>query len=403
MRRNEMLFARIVRFPPPAIDRGHKGSRQVEGIDRRDPIRGGFPPYQKDPEMSKRVLMIAHGGRCCGMGHVMRSAALAEAFLIEGACVDFLSKYDTGRDALLGKGFDLVEISEPEPQTFSGFSYGTEDSLFREISAVDALLAKSRYDLIVLDSYNVSAEYFRMLHRHQGYVCYLDDLHLLDYPADIILNGAAWAEEVEYETCSAEKLLGPSYLPMRREFQDIPSRAMREKVDTLLVTMGGSDLENVTRKILSLVLRMRPELEIHVLVGAGYRFKDLLDREFGNNVHLHENPDRVSSVMMRCDLAVSSAGTTLYELGVCSVPTLAVAVADNQQAQAEWLAEHGMITYLGLIGKMSDEAFTQSLERMMTSHALRRRFVERFRNLNDGKGARRAASRLLQLVEAKAQ
>ena len=185
---------------------------------------------------------------------------------------------------------------------------------------------------------------------------------------------------------------------MREEFQDVPPRAVQEKVDTLLVTMGGSDPENVTRKILSLVSRRRPELDIHVLLGAGYRFLDLLEREFGNSIHLHENPDRVSSVMTGCDLAVSSAGTTLYELGVCSVPTLAIAVADNQQAQAEWLAEHGMVAYLGPISKMSDDAFLQSLERMMASHALRRRSVERFRDLNDGKGARRVASRLFRVV-----
>ncbi|MCR5796546.1 MAG: hypothetical protein K6G63_01315 [Eubacterium sp.] len=43
--------------------------------------------------------------------------------------------------------------------------------------------------------------------------------------------------------------------------------------------------------------------------------------------------------MQKCDIAISAAGSTLYELCACGVPTITYTTADNQIKAEKFLAK----------------------------------------------------------------
>lgn len=42
---------------------------------------------------------------------------------------------------------------------------------------------------------------------------------------------------------------------------------------------------------------------------------------------------KMSELMQQCDMAVSAAGSTLYELCACGMPTITYVLADNQKLE----------------------------------------------------------------------
>ena len=74
---------------------------------------------------------------------------------------------------------------------------------------------------------------------------------------------------------------------------------------------------------------------------------------------LHENVTDLSFLMRDCDLAVSAAGTTLYELCALGVPAVSFTMADNQLTAARAFADAGAIPCAGDIrgnsGKVIEE------------------------------------------------
>lgn len=95
--------------------------------------------------------------------------------------------------------------------------------------------------------------------------------------------------------------------------------------------MGGGDKDYITLKILDLVLHY--DSIIHVVIGSAFEEKliDEIYKKYGYNpkVKLYKNA-KMAELMKLCDIAISSCGSTLYELSAMNVPTIGITVEDNQ-------------------------------------------------------------------------
>jgi Spore coat polysaccharide biosynthesis protein, predicted glycosyltransferase len=95
---------------------------------------------------------------------------------------------------------------------------------------------------------------------------YLDDNVCLDYPSGIILNGAINAESLLYNKRNDQTyLLGTKYLPIRKEFWDAIERPSKFDIQNVLITFGGTDLNNLTVRILRLLSRNHPNFKKELL------------------------------------------------------------------------------------------------------------------------------------------
>lgn len=79
-------------------------------------------------------------------------------------------------------------------------------------------------------------------------------------------------------------------------------------------------------------------------------FRNVKEIEFlvrnQTNVFLHHSPD-IKKLVEKCDISISAAGITTYELAACGVPTLLVIAADNQVELAREADSHRFTINLG--------------------------------------------------------
>ena len=119
------------------------------------------------------------------------------------------------------------------------------------------------------------------------------------------------------------------------------------------------------------------------------------------NPNIMENDGRGIGSMWRdivmgwADLAISAGGSTCWELAFMGVPTLAIILADNQQAIAQGLEEEGVAVNLGGYGHLSREIIARKFIEIANAASTRAQMSQRGRKLIDGKGTQRVLKDLL--------
>ena len=104
--------------------------------------------------------------------------------------------------------------------------------------------------------------------------------------------------------------------------------------------------------------------------------------------------EHFAELMAQADLFIGAGGGTSWERAALGLPTICIAVAANQRANAEALATIGAHLYLGPSEDVSVGALRDAIGVLLTNQGIRQSFAERSRQLVDGQGAKRVAAAL---------
>ena len=103
----------------------------------------------------------------------------------------------------------------------------------------------------------------------------------------------------------------------------------------------------------------------------------------------------MQGLMSRCDVALSAAGATLYELCAAQTPAVTYILADNQTPGAEGFEEYRVLPCAGDVRHMGEretaERLMGAVVKLAKDHGRREKMAARQRMLVDGKGAGRIA------------
>ncbi|CQR70437.1 UDP-2,4-diacetamido-2,4,6-trideoxy-beta-L-altropyranose hydrolase [Sporomusa ovata DSM 2662] len=363
-----------------------------------------------------RVAFRADGGKNVGMGHIMRCLSLANAFRRDGHKVYFFSKADAGIEVIQNEKFDVVRLPSVAQNT-EGFFYGSPAELTAEAAAVVSWLHSQQIDVLVVDTYNVTNEYFQLLKPHVKKLAYIDDINKFSYAVDIIVNGNITGKYLEYRQYDGQQLLllGSTYNMIRDEFQNLPARNVRKQVAEIMITTGGADPYNLTNKLLAILLHNQQlkTLRMNVLVGSGFTNVEHLINMSRNhdNVVLYANSvmsasspaitySNISDIMLRSDLALSAGGSTLYEFAACGTPVLAFVLADNQEFIVQKMDELGYVQSMGWYNQLDDNQVVNALLNLMNNFEKRQEMSFKGQRLVDGRGTERIVKSIINSVQA---
>ncbi|MGA7752700.1 MAG: UDP-2,4-diacetamido-2,4,6-trideoxy-beta-L-altropyranose hydrolase [Candidatus Sulfotelmatobacter sp.] len=336
------------------------------------------------------LLIRADASVVSGTGHVMRCLALAQEWQVRGGRAAFAMAEATPaiHSRLKAESCDVH---------FMPCASGTsEDS-----TSTIALAHEVGADWIVVDGYQFGAEYQRALKSAGLKVLLLDDYgHATHYYADLVLNQNPSATQIGYSNLESYSalLLGPRYCLLRREFQSWRNwkREVRAIGRRVLVTMGGSDPENLTAVVVkALGLTGDPDLEAIVVIGGSSPYAEELERlslSAAKKISVRRDVSNIAELMAWADVAVSSAGSTCWELCLLGLPALLFDVADNQKPIARELNRRGCSVHLGSSRDFNAVELAQQLDRLLGSGEVRQAMSLRCRQIVDGKGAARVAS-----------
>ena len=259
------------------------------------------------------------------------------------------------------------------------------------------LAHKEKAEWAVVDGYQFDSAYQSAV-RDAGLKLLLIDDHgaAPPYSADLVLNQNVHAKEDLYRERAPDTrlLLGPRYILLRREFAfwrkrtfEIAPRARR-----ILVSMGGSDPENVTEQILKILLS-ESDLELTVVVGGSNPHLANIERlveEANCPVRLLKDVSDMPALMVWADLVVAGAGiTSSWELCMMGSPAALCVLAPNQEKIAGELARLGAAVNLGYAGRIPAHKIGNVLCDLLRTPARREKMSARGRELVDGRGAER--------------
>ncbi len=339
------------------------------------------------------LLIRVDAGKRMGTGHFMRCLALAQAWLEAGGKVVFVC----GESLEFLK--DRLRVEELEVNFLSTTPGSNEDAI-----QTAELAQELKASWVVVDGYHFSAEYQRAIKQHDLRLLFIDDNgHCDHYYADIVLNQNVhaspelYASREPYTRC----LLGTQYVLLRREFWGWAdwTRTIPEVARKILVTLGGSDPENVTMKVITAVEQVELDgLEATVVIGGGNPYKDQLQLAAQGSkipIHIESNTTRMPELMAWADVAVSSGGSTCWELAFMGLPHLILVVADNQVPIARELDKLGIARCLGWYSTVLPEDIASHLEELLPKMKVRSEMSGYGRQLVDGKGAKRVVKNFL--------
>jgi UDP-2,4-diacetamido-2,4,6-trideoxy-beta-L-altropyranose hydrolase len=325
-----------------------------------------------------------------GTGHMMRCFALAQAWQCRGGEVVFVSRCESDliRNRIINEGFKFIPIKQ---------NYPDSDDLCTVTSLKKEYKIKGSEVLLVLDGYYFDQAYHVALRKNGFRLLVIDDTHHLPYyHADIILNQNINAEKTAY-MCDPDTvvLLGLKYVLMRSEFlkNKRPECKVPDVAKKVLVTMGGSDHNNVTFNVLKgLQLVNILGLEVKTVVGPSNLYVSALKEEirklsFTNSILV--NVQNMYKLMTWADVAITAAGSTCWELAFMGVPALVVITADNQLKVADGLDRAGLFKSLGWCDKIDPAVLAKETVSLMLDKDLRKKKINIGQQLVDGQGVER--------------
>jgi spore coat polysaccharide biosynthesis predicted glycosyltransferase SpsG len=217
-------------------------------------------------------------------------------------------------------------------------------------------------------------------------------------------NRIDWSIRSYVKSKKSEKnhLVSPYYVPLRDTFSNFPKKIIEKNVKRILITLGGSDIKNLTPKIIDFLKIKFPELKITVLVGPGFQHVDKIIETYNDNIDfkIRPNDEEIANAMKICDVAITTGGHTMYELAAAGLPVIQLQVADNQEVSKYW-AEYGFSRYIGCYD--SAQFWNNFLEAMQSfmSQVSRKVSSRLGQRLIDGKGSYRLIEKMIEkMVES---
>ena len=307
-----------------------------------------------------RIVVAADTGPHVGLGHLGRCTAIAEGLVeVSGEKAVFFVHDPIATSWLANRGFETTSI------------------------------LPKKIPLLIADSYHSSASTWTDYRQRARRLLVMDDFGDVRTSPDWIVNSSPFAHRYAYQKVRAHSLmLGPLFHPLRREFW--PKKAAKpiaRSLKNVLVILGGGDTGLYLSKILRAVRAALAHVKMHAVVGPYTKVTDE-----AADVIIHRSPKNLRAVMEKCELAVSAAGQTLFELAACGIPTLAIQFVANQTPNYTGFRDLNTVLAIGSIDEPDlDAKLRRSLRKIHEDAAFRRKLAATALDVVDGRGAYRIA------------
>ena len=311
-----------------------------------------------------RILLLCDGGGPIGVGHVMRSLALAEASVAAGHTVVVAGHFEGAfvRGQLALAPVEVIQLA----------ALKADDDLQPVINLVRTL----RPDVIHVDSYEAPGPLGELVVSpgvKPGFgilalggqtignvvLSNMEDGSFGRRPADVVIDPTFGAElSPRPDDGSTVLLRGSRYTPIRQRVLDARKSGEADVAHdgiahdaaarSVLVVMGGTDPVGLAPVTVKLLADTGLELDVTV-IAVGEIAERVRAAASGSHLSLSvlAPVDDLAALMVRQDLVVSAAGTSVGELCCVGVPMALVWAVGNQREGYDRVVAAGAAVGLG--------------------------------------------------------
>lgn len=332
------------------------------------------------------LIIRVDGNVDIGTGHFMRCLALAQYWQNNGGKIYFIMNNPQSLENRISmENMNLIKLEE---------NPASEEDALKLIEIFHELNG----DWIIVDGYHFNAEYINLIKHHNIKLLLFDDEGKLDnYSADIILNQNLHAHNINYNFLNnyCKLLLGTNYVLLRNEFLNNLNykKTIKEVATNILVTLGGSDKNNYSLKVLKSINNINnSSLNVIVLLGSKNTHKqDILNfiEESTVNITLLQNIKDMPSKMQWADLAFSSGGTTVWELAFMGVPVIVGGTSHIEEVLIEGLNKNKLFKTIPQLDEIEESDLTKIISEIIYDKKLRKIMSRDGNKFVDGFGCSR--------------
>ncbi|WP_242927150.1 UDP-2,4-diacetamido-2,4,6-trideoxy-beta-L-altropyranose hydrolase [Pontibacter vulgaris] len=283
-----------------------------------------------------RIIFRADGNSRIGLGHVVRSLALAEMLREEFECVFAIQSPNNELQEQIRSVCSGIIILPP--------CAPTEERYLHELDAY-----VSSEEIVVLDGYTFGTAYQENIKRKGAALVCIDDLHTDSFVADAIINQAGGITPEMYRAKPYTRFyLGPKYALLRKPFLEAArlERAIPNSAARLLLNMGGADPHNHTLQIARELDGIAILDQVSIVVGGAYTHLQQLQEWLQNKprfkVYTNLSATEMRNLMQQCPIAITSPSGIAYEYCAVSGLLFVLQTADNQENLCQFLLQTGL-------------------------------------------------------------
>lgn len=273
----------------------------------------------------QRIIFRADGSAHIGLGHVIRSLALAD--MLQGH-FELVFAIILPSEALKNQIEEYCNYCIILPK-FEDIN--TELNYFVENHL-------SGREIVVLDGYKFDTRYQQGIKAKGCRLVCIDDINAYTFVADAVINHEGSIKASDYHgSFYTQYYLGFDYVLLRKPFLSAAAANYNNRsnadINTVFVSMGGGDIYNYTAKVVERLLKFDIFKDIHVVVGSAYPYNNELMATGKDNVHIYCNisASEMVSIMQKSHVAICSASSVCYEYMCIKGGLFLILTADNQQ------------------------------------------------------------------------
>lgn len=332
-----------------------------------------------------RILFCTEGNKNIGMGALYDCIILAKRFREKfDPELKFLISHDSEEDIedILFNGYDVERVDMGDAKTFLNS------------------IKEFKPDIIVHNLLNFNEDYINELNRFKATI--VDISHKSDFEnrlkADIIIN-------LLYDSKDVMCLYGPQYAILDDKFGNLNKKEIRNIANNLLISFGGSDVNNLTLRLMKVLDKLDINFYVNVVIGAGFGDEDKLQKYLKglNNKErfiINKKVANMLSLMLSADLAFVSGGRTICELAAAGTPGITFAQNELEYERLKEFQEWGSVLNYGYFSD-NNEKLILDIKNVILDKSLRENMSRKGQELVDGKGVDRIIEAVLEVKKWK--
>lgn len=257
----------------------------------------------------RRIIFRADGNSQIGLGHVVRSLALADMLKDDFTCIFAIQNPS---EAIIEQIETICDYIIALPRV--------ENYIEEAHHLVNKFLKAG--DILILDGYFFNTDYQQIIKNNGDKLVCIDDIYNYHFVSDAVINHAGRIDPLLYSRENYTKFyVGPRYALLRKEFLKAAQESSKNICfNNILICMGGADPDNHTKKILLQVLEAASSQynEINILIGSSYLYEKELNNlvaRVNKKIIIHKNlgASDVEQLMQNCGSAICSPSSVSYE------------------------------------------------------------------------------------------
>ena len=322
--------------------------------------------------MKKRILIKTDASHEIGTGHIYRGLAIASKLVNHDVMFLLNENKEIGINII--KNYNYPYITHKE------------DNILGKIKEYEP-------DIVVNDILNTSSSYIKSLKDEDYFVLNFEDLGGGVKYADVVCD-ALYEHKIPLKNLYS----GHLYYILKDEFYYQPYKEIHPSVKEILLTFGGTDPNDLTKKTLNSILKSEFKGNVKVILGLGYMDKKGIEKEFQDysNIEIFEDVKNISEYMISADIIFTSAGRTMYEIASIGVPCVCLCQNQRELSHIFGNVENGFIN-LGLGSEVKENDLINTINDIIDNYDLRLEMSNRMKNVD----VRHGFENLMKIVKPK--